>query len=126
MFMLRMELLVAASSVADVCNQITALVADALVCVSVRSREAATGGQMVLVVAEMEPLMVTQSAPFKTISPEALVPVIVVPARVGLDRRGADHRTTTMFRPRFNFIAVISTCSRGIMTGIRRDIWVGR
>ena len=77
-------LFVAPSNAAVDCSQITALDVDTFVLVSVRSLVAATAGQTVFTVAAIEPLMVTQSAAFNTIKPVALVPEIVVAARVGL------------------------------------------
>jgi hypothetical protein len=66
------------------CNQMTAEVAEALVFVIVRFLEAVDKGQTVFAVEEIEPSIVTQSAPFKTIKAVALEPVILIAGKVVL------------------------------------------
>src|SRR6266480_3798519 len=68
-------LLVAASAPAVVCIQMSAEVVPTFVLVIVKSRDD---------VPLLEPSMIIQSAPFKTINALALEPVIVIPAALGL------------------------------------------
>ena len=77
-------LLVAPSNDAVLCSQITALAVETFVLASVKSLLAVAGGQTVFGVAVIDPLTVTQSAPFNTIKAVAAVPVIVVAGKVGL------------------------------------------
>ena len=70
--------LVAGSKAAVVANQMTAAVVTALVLVKVRLREAEVSGQREFSVVELEPSMVTLSAPFINKSEVAEEPEIVV------------------------------------------------
>ena len=64
------------------CNHTTAVTVEVLVLVIVRSREATDKGQIVFAVLLTEPSIVTQSAPFNTITAVALIPVIAVLGKV--------------------------------------------
>ena len=79
-----MVLLVAGLVVSTVCSHTTAELVPVPVFVIVKSLEAVVSGQMELLVLEILPLIVTQSAPFNTMIAPVELPVIAVFANEGL------------------------------------------